>query len=60
MHSKRMTLFAMKRCMCLQHCAALRRGDPRGIVPLAINPTERQSVGITSSCDLVILIEIKE
>ena len=26
----------------LQHCAALRRGDTRGIVPLAINPTERQ------------------
>ncbi len=25
----------------LQHCAALRRGDSRGIVPLAINPTER-------------------
>lgn len=25
----------------LQHCAALRRGDARGIVPLAINPTER-------------------
>jgi hypothetical protein len=25
----------------LQHCAALRRGDDRGIVPLAINPTER-------------------
>ena len=25
----------------LQHCAALRRGDNRGIVPLAINPTER-------------------
>ena len=25
----------------LQHCAALRRGDPRGIVPLAINPSER-------------------
>ena len=25
----------------LQHCAALRRGDTRGIVPLAINPTER-------------------
>ena len=29
----------------LQHCAALRRGDNRGIVPVAINPTERtQSV----------------
>jgi hypothetical protein len=26
----------------LQHCAALRRGDQRGIAPLAINPTERQ------------------
>ena len=26
----------------LQHCAALRRADTRGIVPLAINPTERQ------------------
>jgi hypothetical protein len=26
----------------LQHCAALRRGDQRGIVPLAINPAERQ------------------
>lgn len=25
----------------LQHCAALRRGDNRGIVPLAIDPTER-------------------
>ena len=25
----------------LQHCAALRRGDRRGIVPLAINPNER-------------------
>ena len=25
----------------LQHCAALRRGDSRGISPLAINPTER-------------------
>ena len=25
----------------LQHCAALRRGDDRGIVPLAINPAER-------------------
>ena len=25
----------------LQHCAAIRRGDTRGIVPLAINPTER-------------------
>ena len=25
----------------LQHCAALRRGDNRGIVPLAINHTER-------------------
>jgi len=25
----------------LQHCAALRRGDSRGIAPLAINPTER-------------------
>jgi len=25
----------------LQHCAAIRRGDSRGIVPLAINPTER-------------------
>ncbi len=25
----------------LQHCAALRRGDDRGIVPLAIDPTER-------------------
>jgi len=25
----------------LQHCAALRRGDSRGIVPLAINPAER-------------------
>jgi len=25
----------------LQHCAALRRGDNRGIVPLAINPDER-------------------
>lgn len=26
----------------LQHCAALRRGDDRGIAPLAINPSERQ------------------
>ena len=26
----------------LQHCAAIRRGDTRGIVPLAINPGERQ------------------
>ncbi len=26
----------------LQHCAALRRGDNRGITPLAINPSERQ------------------
>tara|TARA_R110002012_G_C11564858_1_gene603750 strand:+ start:314 stop:802 length:489 start_codon:yes stop_codon:yes gene_type:complete len=26
----------------LQHCAALRRGDTRGIVPLAINTSERQ------------------
>jgi len=25
----------------LQHCAALRRGDDRGIVPLAINADER-------------------
>ena len=25
----------------LQHCAALRRGDERGIVPLAINPNQR-------------------
>ena len=25
----------------LQHCAAIRRRDTRGIVPLAINPTER-------------------
>ena len=25
----------------LQHCAALRRGDARGIVPLAIDPTLR-------------------
>lgn len=25
----------------LQHCAALRRGDTRGIVPLAINENER-------------------
>ncbi len=25
----------------LQHCAALRRGDSRGIVPLAVNHTER-------------------
>ena len=25
----------------LQHCAAIRRSDTRGIVPLAINPTER-------------------
>ena len=25
----------------LQHCAAIRRGDSRGIAPLAINPTER-------------------
>ena len=25
----------------LQHCAALRRGDSRGIAPLAINHTER-------------------
>ena len=26
----------------LQHCAALRRGDNRGIAPLAINRSERQ------------------
>ena len=26
----------------LQHCAALRRGDSRGIVPLAISTTKRQ------------------
>ena len=25
----------------LQHCAAIRRGDTRGIVPLAINPNQR-------------------
>ncbi len=25
----------------LQHCAAIRRSDTRGIVPLAINPNER-------------------
>lgn len=25
----------------LQHCAAIQRGDTRGIVPLAINPSER-------------------
>ena len=25
----------------LQHCGAIRRGDTRGIVPLSINPTER-------------------
>ena len=25
----------------LQHCAALRRGDQRGIVPLAIDPNQR-------------------